>query len=182
MCNLNERKLIENFDFYRNESLNLSKKLDGPSSYFHIEALKEQKTNFLSERHIEMIYATLVSWGMHRMGKTKTKMVEFSIFKNSLDSQRDALLSFKELTMNNCCMNKYANAVSGLEQIFNTLKVSKSSATLVAHSKVLAHVLPDLIPPIDRQYTVRFFEQNSEQFFNDEGKYKNVSLPKNQSH
>lgn len=27
----------------------------------------------------------------------------------------------------------------------------------MAGSKVLRHVLPDLIPPIDRQYTFRFF-------------------------
>jgi hypothetical protein len=37
------------------------------------------------------------------------------------------------------------------------IKVSTSRTQLVAGSKMLHHVLPDLIPPIDRRYTFRFF-------------------------
>lgn len=40
----------------------------GPSLYFSQEALKACQTDFLGERHIEMVYATLASWGMHRTG------------------------------------------------------------------------------------------------------------------
>jgi hypothetical protein len=35
--------------------------------------------------------------------------------------------------------------------------VSTSRTQIVAGSKMLHHLLPDLIPPIDRQYTFRFF-------------------------
>jgi hypothetical protein len=35
--------------------------------------------------------------------------------------------------------------------------VSTSQTQIVAGSKMLHHLLPDLIPPIDRQYTFRFF-------------------------
>ncbi len=37
------------------------------------------------------------------------------------------------------------------------VKVSTSRTQIVAGSKMLHHLLPDLIPPIDRQYTFRFF-------------------------
>lgn len=36
-------------------------------------------------------------------------------------------------------------------------RVSTSRTQIVAGSKMLHHLLPDLIPPIDRQYTFNFF-------------------------
>lgn len=42
-------------------------------------------------------------------------------------------------------------------QAIATLRASTSSTQIVAGSKTLHHILPDLIPPIDRQYTLRFF-------------------------
>ena len=41
--------------------------------------------------------------------------------------------------------------------VIANLKVSTSGTRIVAGSKALHHVLPDLIAPIDRQYTWRFF-------------------------
>jgi hypothetical protein len=41
--------------------------------------------------------------------------------------------------------------------VIAALKVSTSQTQIVAGSKFLHHVLPDLVPPIDRQYTFRFF-------------------------
>ncbi|MCH8272299.1 MAG: hypothetical protein IIB41_03485, partial [Candidatus Marinimicrobia bacterium] len=49
---------------------------------------------------------------------------------------------------------------------------------IVAHSKTLAHILPNLIPPIDRQYTIRFFTQEYKDFFAKSGKYRQVNLPR----
>ena len=40
----------------------------GPSLYFHQKALECYEKEFLSDRHLEYVYATLVAWGMHRMG------------------------------------------------------------------------------------------------------------------
>lgn len=48
----------------------------------------------------------------------------------------------------------------------------------VANSKTLAHILPHFIPPIDRQYTIRFFTQEYKSFFTESGNYKPVNLPK----
>jgi hypothetical protein len=41
--------------------------------------------------------------------------------------------------------------------LIQRLRVSKAEARIVANSKLLHHVLPDLVPPMDRQYTYRFF-------------------------
>jgi len=42
-------------------------------------------------------------------------------------------------------------------QVIAAIRASTSETQIVAGSKTLHHVLPSLIPPIDRQYTFRFF-------------------------
>jgi hypothetical protein len=177
----NEDELIRRLRYYYDRSLAVLKEFGGPSVYFHIQAIKEQESNFLSDRHIEMIYATLASWGMHRMGdpeETKAKIVEFDIFKQSLLAQRSDLLKFIVLRMESCTAKEYESHISNLQKIYCGLKVSISDATIVAHSKALAHLLPNLIPPIDRQYTIRFFTQDNKNFFTDSGKYRMINVPK----
>jgi hypothetical protein len=177
----NEDELIRRLPYYYDRSLKVLKEFGGPSVYFHVQAIKEQEANFLSDRHIEMIYATLASWGMHRMGdpeETKAKMVEFNDFNHSISSQRNELKQFITLRMDSCTAEEYGRHIDNLKEIYLGLKVSISDATIVAHSKALAHILPNLVPPIDRQYTIRFFTQDNKKFFTDEGKYRMITLPK----
>jgi hypothetical protein len=176
----NEDDLIDKLNCYYDHSLEVLKEFGGPSIYFHIQSIREQETNFLSDRHVEMIYATLASWGMHRMGdpeNTKAKMVEFCEFKQSIVNQRKRLQDFVSLRMESCTREQYAEYLDRIKDTYCALRVSISDATIVAHSKTLAHLLPNLISPIDRQYTIRFFTQDNKNFFTKSGKYRLVNLP-----
>lgn len=122
----------------------------------------------------------LASWGMHKMGdpdNTKAKMVEFDNFKQSILTQRSRLHQFIALRMESYTEEQYEECLDELHDIYCALKVSISDATIVAHSKTLAHILPNLIPPIDRQYTIRFFTQDNKDFFTNSGKFSSVNLP-----
>jgi hypothetical protein len=57
-------------------------------------------------------------------------------------------------------------------------KVSISEASIVANSKALFHVLPEPIPPIDRQYTWRFFHAQPDRWRDVRGKYRAIQLPR----
>jgi len=177
----NEDALISNIEYYYKRSLEVLNDFGGPSISFHVQAIKEQENNFLSDRHIEMIYATLASWGMHKMGnpnKTKAKLVSFTDFKKSILTHREELKKLLLCEMHSCNYNQYATHIDELKNIYYSLKVSIAEATIVAHSKTLAHILPNLVPPLDRQYTVRFFTQEYHNFFSDKGKFKPViNLP-----
>jgi hypothetical protein len=176
----NEDALIANIGHYYKRSLEVMKECGGPLIYFHVQAIKEQETSFLSDRHIEMIYATLASWGMHKMGDpeiTKTKLVEFPEFKQSIMKHHGRLQDLYSLGMDSCSQEQYRKYLDDLEQIYSSLKVSISKATIVAHSKTLAYILPNLIPPIDRQYTIRFFTHENKDFFTESGKSKPIYLP-----
>ena len=80
----NYHRLVKNLAEY-SYTITLTKyTFNGPSLYFHQKALECQQTEFLSNRHIEYVYATLVAWGMHRMGPTGTKMPNFDEFTREL--------------------------------------------------------------------------------------------------
>jgi hypothetical protein len=51
-----------------------------------------------------------------------------------------------------------------------------SGATVVVNSKALFHLLPGLVPPIDRQYTVRFFKKSPDKWRDAKGKFKPIML------
>ena len=176
----NRDDLIKNIRDYYQKSLTVLKEFGGPSIYFHTQCIKEKKKNFLSKRHIELIYATLTAWGMHRMGDpetTKTKLVEFDDFMSSILESQNVFEGLKNQRMECISLDEYNNILNVLYVSYNTLDVSISEASIVANSKTLAHILPDLISPIDRQYTIRFFTQEYRNFFRKNGKYRMINLP-----
>lgn len=176
----NAQNLITNIGNYYSQSLKVLNEFGGPSIYFHAQCIKKQHTLFLSNRHIELIYATLASWGMHRMGDpktTKTKLHEFREFKDSIICSKSVLRELTEIEYTGIDENDYLSLIKGLKGVYSKLMVSISNATIVGHSKTLAHILPNLIPPIDRQHTIRFFTQDKSDFFSRNGKYRLVQVP-----
>ena len=153
------KKFNNNFEEYL-AYFNKNNIFTGPSIYFHIESIKFLRQNDLSvvlEKKLfyEYLYATLASWGLHRMGDTKTKLVNFVKFRDSIYSQKEKILDIKdekitELSQDNFITNR-------LQEIIGNLKIGEGDTKIVYNSKALHHLLPDLMPPIDRQYTLQFF-------------------------
>ncbi|MFZ3123232.1 MAG: hypothetical protein WA104_07755 [Thermodesulfovibrionales bacterium] len=128
----------------------------GPSLYFHQRAI-ETRQSPTSLIHLEYVYATLSAWGMHRMGKGGSKMQSFDTFQRSVKQIQDALSEaqqFDFLEMNN---QKW----SLLELIFRGINVMASGTSLVGNSKVMHHILPNIVPPIDREYTLWYLRGNT---------------------
>lgn len=155
----NFKLLQENYKSLYPKLSDLHSHFGGPSVYFHQQALLECRQNFLSQRHIELIYATLASWGMHRMGKTKTKIVEFEIFRESILKQSSRLNELKTINLR----NYKAEPVELLDEVTDIcfeLSVSVSHSRVVGNSKALAHIIPNIAPPVDREYSIRFFAES----------------------
>ena len=154
----NYNKLVNGLSKYITPSTNFV----GPSLYFHQKALEYQQKEFLSERHIEYVYATLVAWGMHRMGPNGAKMPDYDIFKSSiLDSKiKKALEELKDKRIEDITADEIDSIIQKLSEICFSVKGSDSNSHLVSGSKILAHILPNLACPMDRQYTCTFFGVN----------------------
>ena len=98
---------------------------------------------------------------MHRMGKTMTKLRNFNNFKNEILEQRSLLFELEDFKIWEIDYLQFNSNQKTIEQILDSMKVTKAYANLVANSKVLHHILPNLIPPIDRRYTLAYFGINT---------------------
>ncbi len=168
---------------YFGDSYEQFKSFGGPSFYFHTACLDECENSFMSFRHVELIYATLTAWGMHRMGNpktTKTKLKHWTEFRDSIESLAENLKDLQNTRMTDLCSSEYSSSlIKNIEDEYKSLELSESKQSVVVNSKALFHLLPNLIPPIDRQYTVRFFTKEKGDWLSGQ-KFKNISIPGDQ--
>ena len=94
---------------------------------------------------------TLVAWGMDTRGARLVPAAEFyARIKDCGPSialwDRHSTSDLKQERLAHC-----------LFDTFHNLGLSKTKAQVVTASKAMHHLLPDLVPPIDHEYTSRFF-------------------------
>lgn len=158
-------QLITRFDEFIetfNNAVEADRTFGGPSLYFHCRCITEYHQVPLVEkladsRFTELIYAVLASWGMHRMGDTSTKLHNYAHFREQILGQRDHLIALEALRIRDLTEDTMEAVLRRTGDMLDQMRISKSDSHLVATTKVLHHILPDLIPPIDRNYTLRFF-------------------------
>jgi hypothetical protein len=107
----------------------------------------------VDEEFLNSLRLTLGAWGIGRrasillpLGELGDQLARHADELGRLDGIRleDPSIDLEEVT----------NAVW---QLINGIGIVENDATLVAGSKALAHLLPDLVVPIDRRWTGRFF-------------------------
>lgn len=127
----------------------------GPSLYFHQRAL-ETRNSPSSLTHLEYVYATLASWGMHRMGKKGSKMQTFDAFRRSVESLGNRLVEAQTFDFREMNERQWI----AVKDIFLHLDVMASGTSLVGNSKVMHHIMPNIVPPVDREYTLWYLLGN----------------------
>lgn len=162
--------LVTRFDDWL-ERFQTEKLFSGPSIYFH------QKTRFMLDRvrllgdcdaqavtscidddaFLERLYATLTAWGLHRMGPRGAKLVEFGDLAGSFRQHREAISGLSSRRIDLLRDDEVAPVAGEIWRLIAELKIGSPRTTIVSGSKALHHLLPDLVPPIDRAYTLRFF-------------------------
>ncbi len=114
---------------------------------------------------------------MGDIDKTKTKLTELERFAGSIFATKAALAEFRGYTMLQTADDVYSEAIGRLRSVYQALDLTEFDATVVVNSKALYHMLPEFLPPIDRQYTIRFFTQPPKRWRDSKGKYRMISLP-----
>jgi len=151
-------------------------KFSGPSVYFHEKTigLVRKTDNFdnliVSNNFLESCYATLTSWGMHKMGPTGPKLKNFEDFSDSIRQNQTKILNLKQYCLNEITEDKMKILLPQIDLLFQNLNIMDSGIKLIGNSKLLHHILPDLIPPMDREYTLNFFYGNKVVSSSDERK------------
>jgi hypothetical protein len=135
----------------------------GPSLYFHLRAIERRREHrtvgsLLDDTlFLEYVYAVLPAWGMHRMGQQAAKVGDFAQITTSLREAAPALEQLWPLRITTLDEHESREAAALAWDVIAQIQVSTSRTQIVAGSKFLHHLLPDLVPPIDRQYTFNFF-------------------------
>ena len=173
--------LIEHFDEYVGvfDQRNL---FTGPSVYFHTKTLEILRRHnkpseaLLDDLFFDYLYATLTSWGLHRMGPGFAKLAELGEIKTSFRMQkvREHISNLECFEITNIQEGNIASITSDLWGILANTRVSVSKTKIVANSKALHHILPELMPPIDREYTLRFFYNHTTLNQGDEVAFKEI--------
>jgi hypothetical protein len=111
-----------------------------------------------SEKFSDYVYATLTAWGMHRMGeRVATKLTEFPIFQATLRSFLNEVDDLRGTSVCRLTKQETETLTQRLAKLIEKPGITAGHAPLVANAKTLHFILPDLVPPIDRTYTSRFF-------------------------
>jgi hypothetical protein len=160
------KRLIDGFDSYIHQ-FGEAKPFTGPSLYFHLRTIETLRRHALpcaaldDDEWWERLYATLASWGMHRMGNSWTKLRDLSEIQASFLGQRELIEGLQQMRLSRLTASEATGVARTLWGIMDQLTVGVQDTKLVANSKALHHLLPDLTPPIDRQYILRFFYNNT---------------------
>ncbi|MFZ5998087.1 MAG: hypothetical protein ACOYW7_11470 [Nitrospirota bacterium] len=113
------------------------------------------------EKFLLTLYDTLQAWGI---GARRSKLKPFSDFAKALESKASEIAEFENIKISNVL----DAAVTGkkLARLIHNLGVVDNKSRIVAGTKALHHLLPELVVPIDREYTQQFFGWHNPQFQN----------------
>ncbi len=109
---------------------------------------------------LESLYATLTAWGLHRMGPKGAKLVDFCVMVDSFRALEQQISSLAPLTLWQLGGEHVGAVARRIWDVMLALRLGSGETKIVAGSKALHHVLPELVPPIDRGHTIYLFFHN----------------------
>ena len=135
----------------------------GPSVYFHtrtIESLRKHRSAadaLRDDSYLELLYATLTAWGLHRMGPGNAKLLELEDIRRNLLECADLVRELESYRISDFGTLTVDEVTHMVTNLVASVRVSRARTFLVSSTKALHHLLPSLVPPVDREYTLSFF-------------------------
>lgn len=126
-----------------------------------LEKIKHESLNDLlkEDRFFELIYATLCAFNMNQRA---AKLVLFQKFKKEIKSQKNNLKKLSNFNFASINDDEIDDILEKIKDVFSSLKIMGGQSQIVGISKTLHFLLPHLIMPIDRKYTLNFFYGNNQ--------------------
>jgi hypothetical protein len=130
----------------------------GPELYFHLRSLDCLKAMIKGSSlrpHADLLYSMLTAWGMN---SRKARLEPFEVFLESLQITHPLILSLQRVTL----LKADPHDWDKLHTLWKTLRVTDctSKYQMIGKSKVLAHLLPHWVAPIDRAHTLQFLAKS----------------------
>lgn len=111
------------------------------------------------------------------MDSRASMLADSGSFKQGIRGKREELPQLSMYSISNCSQDYFEKTIIPLAvQTIRTLDVNQNDAKLVVGFKALHHFLPELIPPLDRECTGRFFIWHGQDFQYRQEKTATVAL------
>lgn len=126
-----------------------------PSWYLYRELLETKEiSERFSNKYIELIYVTLSAWNMNSRG---AQLKEFNKFKQILMDNEKDITKLSNYNIKNLTDYQIEQIIVQLQQLYLKMKLTQTQTNLVTFSKTMHFLLPDLVVPFDRKYTLQYF-------------------------
>jgi hypothetical protein len=102
---------------------------------------------------VASLYGTLQKWGI---GRRASRLVPLEDFGKRLQFCGSALADLDGLSIEDDALD-VGGVTAQIETLINRLGIVENKSLIVAGTKTLHHILPDLVPPMDRRWTGEFF-------------------------
>lgn len=122
--------------------------IDGRRSFASVRDAIEDE-GFLGDFH-----QTLYAWGI---GKRASRLVPLHEFRDRLSDCGEEISNFEHLRLDDPELDTSLTAMR-LWRLIERLGVVQNVSLIVPGTKTLHHLLPDLVPPMDRAWTGAFFQ------------------------
>lgn len=160
------RKLIDGFDHYIQVYDQQFPFTKAEQAAAHVRTLQlraragSAKDAIADSGFLRSLYETLRAW---RIGQRGSTLVPLNDFEARLRSRSDEIARLDGLAIDDPAL-RIDFVVHDAWRLIESLGVVTNKTPLVAGSKTLHHLLPDLVPPMDRVYTRPFFGWYQPQF------------------
>ena len=155
-------ELCKNFDAYLIEFNGAPPFTDTQVSY-HIATLDLRRklggaaNSVDSDEFLHALYSTLEAWGMNSNG---ARLQEYDTFAASVRAYKGGIAALERVGL----AQIDGDVTRRLWRIIQGMQLSQTQSQTVTGAKALHHLLPGLLPPIDRGYTQPFFRYSNPQF------------------
>ena len=144
--------LVDSYD--RITPFTRSDQLEAHRRTIYLRRRHESPTSALNDAtFIQSLYSTLQSWGI---GSRASILVPIDQFAQSLERWSATFDALDDLAIDDTDLD-VDRAADLLWDLISGVDIVENKAKIVALSKTIHHILPDLLPPIDRAYTQDFF-------------------------
>jgi hypothetical protein len=108
-----------------------------------------------SREFVEVLRRTLYAWGI---GKRRSRLHSVEQIHRALRERLRDLEALEGLALETMSGPEVPLIAARLHTLVTTLDIVDNEARIVAGTKTLHHILPDLVPPMDRAWTAAFFQ------------------------
>lgn len=105
------------------------------------------------EPFLSSLHETLKKWGI---GKRASRLVPFEAFSSAVRDRSAEIAALERSTLEDPSLD-VDGTLDQLWKLIHTMPIVENKAKVVAGTKSLHHLLPDLVPPMDRDWTGDFF-------------------------